>query len=127
MSAHREECAAPEPAADAGDGELLDALVRERALSTVVPLVLERVERDPLRSAGRFSGDLVRGLMEVPGAFWSRHEHLYLRFLHALRACAALRRHLPPGARMEFWTPLDGAALSASGDGARAATDEPAG
>lgn len=107
--------------ADASDRELLVALLRGWCLAAVVPLVLDRVERDPLRSAGRFPGELLRGLMEVPSGHWSRHPRSHARFLAALRAAAAMRRRLPVDERMRFWTPLDQPALprsrGAPGDG----------
>ena len=102
----------PEPAAwvvgsDATPGELLDALVSGSCPSMVVPRVLDLTERDPFASGGSFPGDLVRGLMTVPGGFWGRHPGLYLRYTTVLRASAAARRHLRPEERMVFWTPLE--------------------
>lgn len=96
--------------ADASDRELFVALVRGWCLAAVVPLALDRAERDPLRSAGHFEGELLRGLMEVPSGFWARHDRLHARFLEVVRAAATLRRRLPPEERMRFWTPLDFAA-----------------
>lgn len=86
--------------------EVLAALVNGWCLGAVVPIALARVERDPLANAGHFDGDLMRGLMEVPGAFWGRHPRLYDRYREALRRCAALRRRLPHEQRMKFWSPL---------------------
>ena len=97
--------------ADASDRELLVALMRGWCLAAAVPLALDRVEGDPLRSAGRFPGELLRGVMEVPSSYWSRHPRMHERFLAALRAAASLRRRLPADERMRFWTPLDQAAL----------------
>lgn len=94
--------------------ELLAALIRGRHLSAIVPIALARVERDPLVRAAHFRGDLMRGLMEVPGAFWGRHAVLYDRYREALRRSAALRRRLPVEERMRFWSPLP--APEASGD-----------
>lgn len=94
--------------------ELLRALLAGEQLAAVVPITLAIVERDPLASAGYFPGDLVRGLMEVSGHFWGRHQRMYERYVHALRACAAERRLLPRHARMEFWSPLDDARLCAT-------------
>ena len=86
--------------------ELLDALVHGWCLTAVVPLALARVEREPLVRARHFEGDLMRGLMEVPGAFWGRYPRLYDRYRQALRASATLRRRLPAEERMRFWSPL---------------------
>lgn len=86
--------------------EVLTALLRGTCLSVVVPIALARVERDPLVHAAHFSGDLMRGLMEVPGAFWGRHPLLFDRYREALRRSAAHRRRLPPEERMRFWSPL---------------------
>lgn len=98
--------AAQWPVASASLHEVLEALVRGWCLGAVVPIALARVERDPLANAGYFDGDLMRGLMEVPGAFWGRHPRLYDRYREALRQSAALRRRLPPEERMKFWSPL---------------------
>jgi hypothetical protein len=87
--------------------EVLTALVNGWCLSAVVPIALARVERDPLVSAGSFDGDLMRGLMEVSGAFWGRHPRLYDRYRAALRQSAAMRRRLPAEERMRFWSPIE--------------------
>lgn len=98
--------AAQRPLAAASLDEILIALVHGWCLGAVVPIALARVERDPLANAGHFDGDLMRGLMEVPGAFWGRHPRLYDRYREALRESAALRRRLPQEERMKFWSPL---------------------
>ena len=95
------------PVARASGMELLTCLVRGLHLMAVVPVTLAIVERDPLACAGCFPGDLVRGLMEVPGGFWGRQPRMYERYVRALRASAAARRALPRAERMEFWSPLD--------------------
>lgn len=87
--------------------ELLAAVVNGWRLSDVVPRTLDLVERDPLASGGRFPGDLVRGLMELPGSFWGRAPRLYARYRAALRANACARQQLPPESRTAFWSPLD--------------------
>lgn len=94
------------PLADARATDLLDALLRREALAAAVPITLGLLQDDPLASGGQFRGDLLRALMEVKGDFWSRNERLYERYLEALRAAAAARRHLPPAERMEFWSTL---------------------
>ena len=86
--------------------ELLSALLHGCCLSAAVPVALARVEREPLVRVALFDGDLMRGLMEVPGAFWGRHPRLYDRYREALRRSAALRRQLPAQERMCFWSPL---------------------
>ena len=85
---------------------ILISLLERSFLHTAVPVALELVELDPLASAGQFNGDLVRGLMEVPGSFWVRHPRLFARYRTALRACAKSRRALPPEQRLDFWGPL---------------------
>ncbi|GLC25156.1 hypothetical protein [Roseisolibacter agri] len=95
--------ASPPPAPE----ELLAAVVNGWRLSDVVPSTLDLVERDPLASGGRFPGDLVRGLMELPGSFWGRAPRLYARYRAVLRASADARRRLPPESRLAFWGPLD--------------------
>ena len=86
--------------------DLLTSIVNRWRLPIVVPAVLEIVEQEPLASAGGFGGDLLRGLMEVPGSFWSQHPRLFARYRAAVRAGALARRALPPGMRSEFWNPL---------------------
>jgi hypothetical protein len=98
--------AAQRPIAAASLREVLHALVHGWCLGAVVPIALARVERDPLTNAGWFEGDLMRGLMEVPGSFWGTHPRLYDRYREALRASAALRRRLPTAQRMIFWSAL---------------------
>lgn len=97
---------AQRPLAASSLTEVLTALVRGWCLGAVVPIALARVEREPLTNAGHFDGDLMRGLMEVPGSFWGRHPRLYDRYREALRESAALRRRLPSEERMKFWSPL---------------------
>jgi hypothetical protein len=86
--------------------ELLVSLVQGVDLDVVVPAAVDLVSEDPLHTAGRFPGDVLRALMEVPGGYWTRHPQLYDRYRTALRAGAALRRTLPPDRRFEFWAPL---------------------
>lgn len=100
------------PVVDASPHDLLVSLMHGWYLNAVVPLALDAVERDPLCSTGQFPGDLLRGLMEVPGTFWGRHARLYDRFRDALRAGAARRRRLPADQRMDFWSPLQQDALT---------------
>lgn len=94
------------PIAEARVADLLEALLRGECLAAAVPVTLGLLQADPLTSGGQFRGDLLRALMEVKGDFWSRNERLYERYLEALRAAAALRRHLPAPERMEFWSTL---------------------
>jgi CDI immunity proteins len=113
--------------------DLLVALVSSSRLSSAVAPAIEMVERDPLASAGCFRGDLLRGLMEVPGSFWRRAPDLYDRYRRALRAGAALRRRMPQQERMEFWSALDRRTLAThlaathrppGSDAARPVTDD---
>jgi len=96
-------CARGGPADAMPLGEVLDALVHGWCLAAVVPLALDAAERDPLVSSGRCPGDVVRALMEVPGAFWVRFPALYGRYRTVLRANADARRGLPPEERLKFW------------------------
>lgn len=100
---------------DVSNGELLVALLEGWCLAAVVPLALVVVEENPLTSAGCFPGDLLRGLMEVPGGFWARYPRLYDRYREALRAGSWLRRGLPPDERMEFWSVLDQERMASAG------------
>ena len=88
----------------ASDADLLAGALAARDLARIVPLLLERVERDPLASAGWFAGDLLRGLLEVPPSFWARQPRLYTRFRECLRAGAIARQALPEAERVYFWT-----------------------
>jgi hypothetical protein len=102
----------PPAAPDPPSAILLAALALGLWLEVAVPLALDVVERDPVATAGYFRGDVMRGLMEVPGPFWGRHPQLYTRYRSALRASVAARRNLPYEERMQFWLPLDLAALA---------------
>jgi hypothetical protein len=86
--------------------DVLVALMQQSRLRATVPAALDLVELNPLLSAGHFGGDLLRGLMEVPGSFWVQHPILYTRYRAALRAGAIQRRTLPPEQRLAFWEPL---------------------
>ena len=109
-TAERNELASAElagrPLVEVSGRELLVSLVHGWCLTAVVPIAIDLVEREPLLSVGQFPGDLLRALMEVPGAFWGRYPRLFDRYREALRAAAALRRQLPPDERMRFWEPL---------------------
>lgn len=87
--------------------ELIASLLAATNLETAVPAALAAVEGDPLATCGRFRGDTMRALMEVPGLFWARHPHWYARYLIALRSAACARRRLPDAERMEFWNALE--------------------
>ena len=84
--------------------DLLAAVLNGYGLSGAVPLLLGRLEIDPLATAGWFPGDLLRGLLEVPASFWAREPRLYARFRETLRAGAIARRGLPADERAHFWT-----------------------
>jgi hypothetical protein len=97
--------------------DLLAALERSWCLHCVVPRTLDLLAADPLASAGHFRGDLLRGLLEVPTTFWSRHPRLYARYRDALRAGALARRALPLEERLDFWI---GCSCAGRADGAAA-------
>ena len=86
---------------------LLAALLSGASLERAVPTALAVVDRDPLATCGRFKGDAMRALMDVPGLFWARHPRWHARYLTALRSAAGARRRLPDAERMEFWNTLD--------------------
>ena len=111
MQTPEEERLEPPAACEPVHAGLLAALALGLWLEVAVPLALDVVERDPVATAGLFRGDVMRGLMEVPGPFWGRHPPLYTRYRRALRASVAARRDLPFEERMQFWLPLDLAAL----------------
>jgi hypothetical protein len=87
--------------------DILVALMQGLSLDAVVPAALDLVDRDPLISVGHFRGDVLRGLMEVPGSFWGHHAGLFDRYRAALRAGAIQRRALPPDERLDFWKPIE--------------------
>jgi hypothetical protein len=87
--------------------DLLVALVRRTRLEVAVPQALDLVAHDPLIAVHSFRGDLLRGLMEVPDHFWSRHAALYEHYRDAVRAAALARLSLPPEERLGFWLPLE--------------------
>ena len=95
------------PIVNSSLAELLRALVNGSCLGAVVPIALARVEHHPLINAGCFDGDLMRGLMEVPGSYWVRHPRSYDRYREVLRRSAALRRRMSAEERMKFWSPLE--------------------
>ncbi|HEX6060090.1 MAG TPA: hypothetical protein VFZ11_13850 [Gemmatimonadaceae bacterium] len=103
----------------ASDADLLADALGARDLARVVPLLIDRVEHDPLASAGWFAGDFLRGLLEVPPSFWARQPRLYLRFRECLRAGAIARQALPAAERVHFWT----AVLPTADETAAAAAD----
>ena len=92
--------------------DLLVALMQGSSLDAVVPAALDLVAQDPLVSAGHFRGDVLRGLMEVPGGFWGQHPLLFDRYREALRAGAIQRRALPSDERLDFWRPIEIASRS---------------
>jgi hypothetical protein len=87
---------------------LLEGLLSASRLDVIVPLVIDILLSDPLASAGSFRGDLLRGLMAVPGRFWSRNPELYGSYRAAVRAGALARRRESHETRMEFWSELPG-------------------
>ena len=95
------------PSEPADTHDLLSALVNGKHLETAVPRALDFVARDPLALVRFFRGDALRGLMEVPGWYWTRHPSLYDRYREALRAAAVARLRLPLETRHEFWSPLE--------------------
>ncbi len=88
------------------ESELLDALLCRVGLEDAVPPVLDLLEREPLASAGRFRGDLLRALIDLPSAFWSRRAALFRRYQAVVRAGALERRELPVAEQMAFWTEI---------------------
>ena len=85
---------------------ILYDLVGGRRLPFVVPAALDLVEREPLASGGFFRGDILRGLMEVPGHFWWRSPDLLERYALALQAAATLRRSLSTADWARFCAPI---------------------
>jgi hypothetical protein len=85
---------------------ILYDLVGGRRLAIVVPAALELVEREPLASGGFFRGDILRGLMEVPGHFWWRSPDLLERYACALQAAVTLRLSLTAADWARFCAPI---------------------
>ncbi len=119
MSAHRAELPPMMPSnedfCDDGPGArraLLRSLLHATRLDDAVPRVLDLVEAHPLASAGCFAGDLLRGLMSVPGSFWRADPALYERYRASVRAGALARRRMSYQERMKFWSALDRSTLA---------------
>ena len=89
------------------EADLFRALLLRADLDQVVPSVIERLERDPLASAGYFHGDLLRALIELPADFWRKRVELFSRYQTVVRAGAVARRSLPATERLEFWTDVN--------------------
>jgi hypothetical protein len=87
--------------------ELLAALVHGTCSDSEVRAALAVVAADPLARVYAFRGDLLRGLMEVPNAFWARHPTLYAEYREVVRAGALARRDSPTETKEEFWSPLE--------------------
>jgi len=90
------------------NADLLKALHYRAELHTVVPMVLDAIEDDPLASAGSFRGDLLRALIELPATFWHDDPESFQRYKAAVRAGAIARLELPRAERMAFWTNTEG-------------------
>jgi contact-dependent growth inhibition (CDI) system CdiI-like immunity protein len=88
--------------------KLFRALQRRTDLDQVVPAALDVLERDPLVSASRFRGDLLRALIDLPAGFWHRDCASFARYQTVLRAAARARRELPAAERMAFWSDVTG-------------------
>jgi hypothetical protein len=86
--------------------DLLAALVSGNCTQSEVEAALTTLAENPLVKVYAFRGDLLRGLMEIPTAFWARHPALYEEYRGRVRAAALLRRDLPAENRAEFWSPL---------------------
>ncbi|MDQ2889033.1 MAG: contact-dependent growth inhibition system immunity protein [Gemmatimonadota bacterium] len=89
------------------EGEILDDIVSRTNLDTAVPAALAMLEREPLRSAGFFPGDLLRALIDLPSAFWGRRGTLFGRYQSVVRAGAIARRMLPDAEQRAFWTDVE--------------------
>jgi hypothetical protein len=98
--------AAPRQFGDAMAARLFQELARWRRDPAVVRAALDRLETEPLASAGHFRGDLLRRLMELPAGFWAREPAQYERYRAVVRAAAATRRALPEPERRTFYQDL---------------------
>lgn len=87
--------------------ELLSSTIDTHDLSTAVRATLSVVEEDPIATAGRFRGDLLRALMRLGGRYWTAHPDEYSRYRAALRNAALLRRGSGDAATVEFWDRLE--------------------
>jgi hypothetical protein len=72
----------------------------------VILAAVELLEREPLASAGRFPGDLLRRLIDLPAGVWAREADLHDRYREVVRAAALARRALPEKERGMFWQSL---------------------
>jgi hypothetical protein len=96
----------PRKPSELSEKELAHAIARGLCLRPLVQRLLDIVEADPLASAGWFSGDLLRSLIDVPEWFWRQNAESDRRYRDALRAGATARRNLPMDQRMEFWSAI---------------------
>ena len=87
--------------------KLLAALIDGSCSAAIVPMTLTIVERNPMASAGYLEGDLLRGLMEVSGHFWTQCPALYERYCAVVRRGALMRRGKQEEESMKFWTAID--------------------
>jgi hypothetical protein len=66
-------------------------------LSVLLPLALERLERDPLAEGDRYAGDLLAAVLRVNSDFWRRHPDLHTRLEGVvLRLTAEQREEVRP-------------------------------
>ncbi len=94
------------PHAPPGVRRLYNLLGDSRPERRDILSAIELLEHEPLASAGEFPGDLLRRLIDLPAAVWSREHDLHPRYCEIVRTAALLRRGLPESQRRAFWRTL---------------------
>jgi hypothetical protein len=59
--------------------DLYHLLIHQVAPSAVVPRALDFLEDAPLISSGRFPGDLLKTLLDLPESYWAVHHDHWMR------------------------------------------------
>ncbi len=64
------------------------------ALEWLLPIAIERLQDDPLVEGDYYQGDLLKSVMEIEPAFWSRHPDIRQRIWHIAQRALARRQEL---------------------------------
>ena len=97
------------PVGQLGAAELRLLLGHGRGLRWVLPLALERLEREPFAAGDRGPGDLLTAALTVDPAAWAREPALRERLARVVEAARAVVHVLPEPARTRMADDLDAA------------------
>lgn len=84
-----------QPLKDFSAGDLRICIGQNVGLPFLVPLAVERLEREPLAEGYFYPGDLLNAVLRVEGSFWTGHPDLLRRVREVL--VRATRLLPPPG------------------------------